>query len=82
MIRDRERQRGRWWGSVGRGLCFSRLQVKVIMDAVHTFTFTMLAVPFIARLADAFVRPQGVLADGVDAAVVQSLGTLVHIYGE
>lgn len=43
------------------------------------FTFTMFAVAFVARLADAFVRLHGVLADGVNAAVVKPLGTLVHI---
>lgn len=44
------------------------------------FTFTMFAVSFVARLADAFVGLHGVLADGVDAAVVKPLCTLVHIY--
>lgn len=41
--------------------------------------FTVLAIPFISRLADTFVGLEGVLTDGVDAAVVQSLSTLVHI---
>lgn len=44
------------------------------------FTFTMFAVSFVAGLADAFVGLDGVLADGVDAAVVEALCTLVHIY--
>lgn len=39
----------------------------------------MFAVPFVARLADALVRLQGVLADGVDAAVVERLRALVHV---
>lgn len=43
------------------------------------FTFTMFAVSFVARLADALVRLRGVLADGVNAAVVKPLCTLVHI---
>lgn len=40
----------------------------------------MFAVSFVAGLADAFVGLHGVLADGVDAAVVEPLCTLVHIY--
>lgn len=40
----------------------------------------MFAIPFVAWLADTFVWLQGVLADGIDAAVVKSLCTLVHIY--
>ena len=40
----------------------------------------MFTVPRVARLADALVRPWGVLADGVDVAVVGPFHTLVHIW--
>ena len=40
----------------------------------------MFAISFVAWFADTFVWLQGVLADGIDAAVVKRLCTLVHIY--
>lgn len=59
---------------------------KVIKSAKrHAFvsrTFTVLPVSFITGLADAFVRPERVLADRVNAAVVRDLLTLVHIWKE
>lgn len=57
----------------GRELC------GLLDGSGSTFTFTMFAVSFVARLADALVRLRGVLADGVNAAVVKPLCTLVHI---
>lgn len=43
-------------------------------------TFTMLSVSLVARLADTFVWLECILADGINAAVVESLSTLIHIY--
>lgn len=48
-------------------------------ELTKVFTFTMFAISFIARLADAFIWPNGVLADCVDAAVVKHLCALIHI---
>ena len=45
-----------------------------------SLTFAVFTIPRVARLADALVRPWGVLADGVDVAVVGPFHTLVHIW--
>lgn len=56
-----------------------RYKKKHRSELTKGFTFTMFAVSFIARLADAFIWPNGVLADCVDAAVVKHLCALIHI---
>lgn len=49
-------------------------------ESTRCLTFTMFAISFVARLADAFIRANGVLADCIDAAVVQHFCTLVHVW--
>lgn len=51
----------------------------IVLCGALIHIFTVFAVSFVSRLADTFVRLEGVLADGVNAAVVNGLGTLVHI---
>lgn len=42
-------------------------------------TFAVLPVPRVAGLADALVRPWGILADGIDVAIVRAFHTLIYI---
>lgn len=56
-----------------------QIEMSVLLIPGRLFTFTMFAVAFIPRLADTFVWLQGVLADGINAAVVNRLGTLINI---
>lgn len=70
---------GERWRLLGRS---RGLHLRPEAGTSPIFTFAVFAVSFVARLADAFVGLDGVLADGVDAAVVEPLCTLVHIYTE
>lgn len=54
--------------SAGHWLCQQRVP-----------TFAVLPIPGVARLADALVGLGGVLADGIDVAVVSALHALVNI---
>lgn len=49
------------------------------LDEWSSLTFTLLAISLVARFADAVVGLGCVLAEGVDVAVVRTLGTLVCI---
>lgn len=40
----------------------------------------MFAVPGVAGLADALIRPWRVLADGIDVAMISPFHTLIHIW--
>lgn len=51
----------------------------VVFGGALIHIFTVFAVSFVSRLADTFVGLEGVLANGVNAAVVNGLGALVHI---
>lgn len=58
------------WGCHSAGLWLSHWCVP---------TFAVLPIPGVARLADALVGLGGVLADGIDVAVVGALHALVNI---
>lgn len=49
------------------------------LGAPPRLTFAVFAVPRVARLADTLVRPWGVLADGIDVAMVRAFHTLVYV---
>lgn len=49
------------------------------LGAPPSLTFAVFAVPRVAGLADALVRPRGVLADGIDVAMVRAFHTLIYI---
>lgn len=64
------------WPLAWRG-CHSSAGLWLCQQRVPTFA--VLPIPGVAGLADALVGLGGVLADGIDVAVVSSLHTLVNI---
>lgn len=51
----------------------------VVLPFTLIHVFAVLPVPRVAGLADALVRPWGILADGIDVAIVRAFHTLIYI---
>lgn len=54
--------------------------VPTLPQAPPSLTFAMFAIPGVAGLADALIRPWRVLANGIDVAMVSPFHTLIHIW--
>lgn len=54
--------------------------VPALPQAPPSLTFAVFAIPGVAGLADALIRPWRVLADGIDVAMVSPFHTLIHIW--